>query len=379
MRGIRAIGCLCIAALVWVHVLQLGFAAKVEELAAPLGRRQLALWQDSRELAMSMRALRRGNPEWDLMARMFAVLSFAELAQRDPAHRAGSLKAIDRILRVTLGQLEEHKMHWFLLPYSTARPFVDAEQRSLFIDGEIAMMLATRLLLAPSAEHAAAARPWVARVAGQLERAPHLVAESYPDEAWIFCNTVALAALRLYDVATGATTHTPLIDRWLAHAQARLLDRDTGLLVAKTSYAAEPLEGPEGSTLWLAATMLLVLDERFARQQYERARAELRGSFAGFGWAREWPRSAPGAEDVDSGPTIPLVEANAGSSGLALVAASAFDDHEFAEELVASLRFAGFPVDGGERFAAGNQLSDAIFLWASVFGPTWARVRGGAR
>lgn len=364
--------------LLWVQVLHFFFAASAASLAPPLARRQLALWRGGHELEASLAELRRQNPEWDLMARMFAVLAFAELAAQKPEQRGRYLAAIDAILERTLAEVERYGSHHFLLPYGHTRPFVDRQQRSLFVDGELALMLALRSLVAPSAEHLRAARPYVERVVAQLERAPAQVAESYPDEAWIFCNAVALAAIRLHDAAQGAPgRHRALIERWVQGARARLLDPRTGLLVSKTSYTAAVQEGPEGSTLWLAATMLLAVDEDLARDQYARARAELRGSFAGFGWAREWPASWAGAEDLDSGPTIPGIEANAGSSGLALVAARAFGDQRFERELVASLGFAGFPSDGGERFAAGNQLADAALLWAAVFGPSWQRVRGG--
>lgn len=378
MRLLQPLGCLCLAAALWVQVLHSCFATRADALAGPLARRQLALWQGGRELEASLGELRRSNPEWDLMARMFAVLAFAELAAREPPQSARYLSAIDAIVERTIAELEQRGARHFLLPYGHTRPFVDREQRSLFVDGELALMLALRSLVAPSPAHLGAARPWVERVVAQLERAPQQVAESYPDEAWIFCNAVALAAIRLYDEAAGEPErHRAVIERWVQSARAHLTDRSTGLLVSRTSYAAEVQEGPEGSTLWLTATMLLVVDEDLAREQYTRARAELHGSFAGFGWAREWPASWAGADDLDSGPTVPLVEANAGSSGLALVAARAFGDEQFERELVASLGFAGFPSDGGERFAAGNQLADSVILWASVFGPSWQLARGG--
>ena len=59
--------------------------------------------------------------------------------------------------------------------------------------------------------------------------------------------------------------------------------------------------------------------------------------------------------------------ANAGSSGLALVAAHAFEDNVFARELETSLSFAGFPEEdnyGGTRYGAGNALADSVILYA---------------
>ena len=83
-------------------------------------------------------------------------------------------------------------------------------------------------------------------------------------------------------------------------------------------------------------------------------------------------------DDVDSGPTIPLVDANAGSSGLALLGAAAFDDDVFLDGLITSLGFAAFPArDGsGLRYAAGNHLADAVLLYSLAEGPLWQRAAG---
>lgn len=384
MHMARKIGCLIVAGVLWIATLHLWFERDPDAVAEPLAARQLALWEHAdRERAAEIAVLRRANPEWDLMARMFAVLSFGNLALRTPALRARYLAAIDRILDETIRDVARGGAHEFLLPYGRARPFLDEAGRSLFVDGEVALMLAVRQLVEPAARWRDEARAWVDRVIGQVERAPHLLGESYPDEVWIFCNTVALAAVRVHDASEGAgDRHAALFRRWVASARAHAVDRGTGLLVAKTTRDAVALDGPEGSTVWLAAAMLRLVDDDFARDQYERAVRELRGSFAGFGWSREWPAAWPGPDDIDSGPTIPLVGANAGASGLALVAARAFGDAAFAGELVASLGFAAFPVAGGARYAAGNLAADAVLLYALVAGPLWERAglaSGGAR
>ncbi|MDQ3338240.1 MAG: hypothetical protein M4D80_24000 [Myxococcota bacterium] len=355
----RFIACLLVASLLWVSQLRIWFTDR----ARPLAAHQLALWEGGADLS----ALRRTNPEWDLMARTFAVLTFANLALREPEQRARYLATIDHIVERTIADVEREGHHYFLLPYSRRQPFLDGP--SVFVDGELALMVAARQLV----ERDGRANVWADRVVAQIERGPALLAESYPDEVWLFCNAVALAAVRIDDVVDGAPDrHAALFARWVANAK-RLVDPKTGLLPAKTSYRGDVLEGPEGSTLWLVTAMLQLVDDELARDQYERARAELRGGALGFGWAREWPASWPGRDDVDSGPTVPIVGANAGSSGLALVGAYAFGDEAFSRELGASLEFAGFPIDG--RYAAGNQLADAVIAYARASGPLWERAR----
>lgn len=331
----RLFGCLVLATVVWLSSLHRWFAhepdldALAERLRAP----------DP--------ALRRTNPEWDLMARMFTVLAYANLAKRQPERY---LPAIDELIDRTIADVDHHGVSYFLLPYGR-----DATH-SLFVDGEIALMITARNRIRPGRD----AQPWIDRLVAQIEASPTLLAESYPDEVWVFCNAVALAAIREHD-RNQDLPERPLFARWIARAP---IDRASGLLTSKLGYHGEVREGPEGSTIWLAATMLRSVDPEFAREQYDLARAQLRGSFAGFGWSREWPDAWPGSDDIDSGPTVPIVGANAGSSGLALVAARAFDDDEFASELTTSLAFAGFP-DGG-HYAAGNQLADAVILYAET-------------
>jgi hypothetical protein len=403
MRILRGLGCTLIAAAVWLGSLHWFFERSPAAVAGPLAARQLALWSGQGDLEPSLGQLRRGNPEWDLMARMFTVLAFANLALDEPAAQPRYVAAIDRIIERTQRDVARGGPQVFLLPYGRERPFLDPAARSLFVDGELALMLAAREAIAftgaarrpagqtgvgaisgeqaspiaPGPEGHAAAAAQVQLVIDQIERAPELLAESYPDEVWVFCHAVALAAVALHDASLGAPDrHRALFRRWIAHAKQRIVDADTGLLVARTTRAGRVLEGPEGSTLWVTATMLRLVDDDFAHAQYARARAALRGSFAGFGWAREWPASWPGKDDIDSGPTIPLVGANAGSSGLALIAARAFDDEPFTAQLITSLELAGFPVDGGAHLAAGNQLADAALLYALVSGALWHRVLG---
>jgi len=209
-----------------------------------------------------------------------------------------------------------------------------------------------------------------------MQAGPVLCAESYPDECWMFCNTVALAAIRASDRLDGGD-HSAFFQRWLRTAKAKLVDRRTGLLVSSFALDGRCQDGPEGSSIWLSAHCLQVIDEQFAADQYRRARKELGRQVLGFAYAREWPVSWEGACDVDSGPVIPGLGVSAGSSGLALLGARAFDDGPYFRGLRTSLDFAAFPRqrEGRLRYCAGNQVGDAVLLYAAVLGPAWDKVR----
>ena len=207
-------------------------------------------------------------------------------------------------------------------------------------------------------------------------RANRLMAlESYPDECWTFDHAVALAAFKVADRLDG-TDHSALCRQWVATAKAHLVHKETGLLVSAYDTDGRPLYGPEGSTIWMVAHCLQVVDESFARDQYDRARQELGRITLGFGYGTEWPASWQGPRDIDSGFVIPGFEVSAGSSGMAFMAAASFQDWRFLQALATTLDMAAFPSrqSGQLKYCASNQVGDAAMLYATVLGPLWERV-----
>ena len=346
--------------------------------AEAMSVRYLQLWADPAELAGEHGFIRMSNPEWDFMGRTFLVLSLANLALREPDRRDEYLTVMDAVIDDTLVQEGSQGMHHFLMGYSRSAPFVVQPEGSIFVDGEIALMIGARRMVEDRADLAEEHQRRVEEMVQRMRLSPVLSAESYPDECWTFCNTVALAAIRLGDMLDG-TDHRPLLADWVASAREHLIDADTGLLVSSFTVDGQHLDGPEGSSIFMAAHCLLLVDEEFARDQYVRARHELGRTPLGFGFSREWPVSWIGPQDVDSGPTVPLIGASPGASGLALLGASAFEDHTFMGALLTSLRLGGFPVkrDGQLSFAASNHVGDAVILYSLVQGPLWQQVMEG--
>src|SRR5258706_16485911 len=110
--------------------------------------------------------------------------------------------------------------------------------------------------------------------------------------------------MRVSDVVE-KTDHSALLRDWVRVARGKLVDAKTGLLVSSYTVDGTPLDGPEGSSIWMAIHALDIIDEPFAREQYARATRELEHGALGFAWAGEWPASWRGPRDIDSGPVIP--------------------------------------------------------------------------
>jgi len=262
------------------------------------------------------------------------------------------------------------------MDYARANNCIVQPNRSLFVDGEIAMMMGRRRMVEEKEEYREPTGERIRIMLGRMEESPVLSAESYPNECWTFCNAVALADTVVWDRLEGED-HSEFRKRWIETVKKKLVHPDTGLLVSMYGTGGPFFDGPEGSTLRMLLPCLSIVDPQFARAQYTIARRELRRTLLGFGYAREWPESWQGGEDVDSGPVIPGLGASAGSSGLAFLGAATFGDREYLGELLASQQLGGFPVerDGRLRFCASNQVGDAVILYAAMQGSLWDRLR----
>lgn len=373
---------LAAASAIWLPCIHLFFKKPVtmfrtttgiSPMAQALAARHLKLWTDPALREVELQRMRGSNAEWDFMGRSFLAWSLANIGLRVPAQKAVCLEAMDRIIDETLTLEREKGMCHFLMSYAKPAAYRLQPARSLFVDGEIALMLAARRMLEEKPEFKPLLADRVKLIADGLNE--RQVLESYPNECWTFDHAVALAAVRLADSLDG-TDHSKVIHDWVALAKTKLVHPETGLLVSSFTTDGIPLDGPEGSSIWLVAHCLQLLEPAFARDQYDRARRELGQRHCGFGSAREWPAAFRGPTDIDSGPIIPVLEISAGSSGLALVGAAAFSDDDYLASLAATLEFAAFPKhsDTELRYCASNQVGDAVMLYAAVLGPLWEKV-----
>lgn len=341
------------ATAIWLPNVHRFYRVDRETLATQLARREPA----------GVASMRNVNPEWDFMLRTYRVLGLSNRALSHADERASILASIDRIVDDTIATREREGDAFFLLSYGHA-PLLDSEAKSIFIDGEILLMIAARDTVSPRPSLRAHADLLAARIDAQMKRSPTASGESYPNEAWTFCNTTALAALTLHDRTTGSD-HRDVARAWVSWAKNHLLDANTGVLAARYRYDdGTILDGVEGSSIFMSAQNLLVVDPAFARDQYDRAKRALGVSFLGFGWAKEWPDGVPPRPDVDSGAIVPILHASPGASGFALLGASAFGDTTYRDELLASLELAAFPDHERGRYRASNDVGDAVLLYA---------------
>ena len=375
MRILKAVVVLLCTPIVLV-VLGLGAwfttGPSVAERAQQLRSAQHDRWSSDRDAMVT--GLQAANPEFDLMWRLFAVLAACDRAIAAPDEAELWLAFADDVIQDTLTTVASNSQRHFLLPYADHSPWVQPEAGSLFVDGEIALMIAARRAVDDTPWHQEAGQHWVARVQADLDAAGDGWPESYPDEAWAFCLTNALLALRMHDHVEG-TDHSPTLRHWTDRLATAGLDPSTGLIGSDWRADGTSLDGTEGSSIWWVSTGLLLLDPTLADTQYDGAHAELVGGLPGLAWSREWPGQAQ-LSDIDSGPVVPFFDASPAASGFALVAARAHGDHATLRRLERALRAADALLVLDPRLAHMDEaaMGDAIVQLGLGFGPLWSQV-----
>src|SRR5882724_11926515 len=187
-----------------------GLSPQARQLAA----RHLDLLTEPQSRERELRKMRASNAEWDFMGRSFLVWSLANMGLREPGSSKAYLQTIDQIIDETVRLEKQEGMYFFLMPYAKARSYVAQPAHSLFLDGEIALMAASRRMLEEKPEYKTQLAERINAIVQRFDQTKSSVLESYPNECWMFDHVVALDAIRLADFLDGSD-HSRLIQNWL--------------------------------------------------------------------------------------------------------------------------------------------------------------------
>lgn len=291
-------------------------------------------------------------------------VALTNLAFRDPAERARARDAVHRMLgRLLSGEIRRYDVLWW---GEDAIESLDGPNGHIGYLGHLNLTLGCYLLLGgDDPEMRELFQRVSAAIAHRIDTSASFHAESFPGWTYTADNVVAILSLRLHDVAL-EPRYGDVTARWLAFTRATLLDPDTGMMryhVTKAGAAAGTARGvlQAWNSMWLP-----LIDEAFARDQYERMRTNLlaRTRIGNFEAIREYPRGKVGPTDLVSGPLIFGLSPTA--TGFAMGGAAFWDDRETLAGLLRTAELAGFTasIGGGRRYLTAPLLGDAIILAA---------------
>jgi len=210
-RILAGLAVLAAAALIWLPCLHFFFIRPVTEFrqeqglspkARELAARHLQLWTEPALRETELNKMRVSNAEWDFMGRSYLVWSLANMALRDPASKPLYLRMMDQIIDETLRLEKQEGMYFFLMPYAKDGPYVMQPPHSLFLDGEIALMLASRRVVEEKPEYKPLLTERVNAIVARFQKNPRLLLESYPDECWMLIIVSHWMLSRLLTIST---------------------------------------------------------------------------------------------------------------------------------------------------------------------------------
>lgn len=200
----------------------------------------------------------------------------------------------------------------------------------------------------------------------RIQQSPSFNLETYPYESiYIPDMLVAIVALKQYaDLNDGKYAST--VQTWLQMAREKWCDRETGLLASTLDaegnlYAGSPVKGSYAA---LNCSYLSMVDEAFAKEQYELFKKQFwkDGMIAGF---KEYRERSPLCEfDIDAGPI--LFGLSPSGTAFAMGAVTYFEDQKVRKSILATAEKAGQTLTWGDKkhYALANLaiVGEAIML-----------------
>lgn len=173
---------------------------------------------------------------------------------------------------------------------------------------------------------------------------------SYPHmQIWLPDMLVAIVALKNYARLNNGV-YADTVEAWLRNAREKWIHRRTGLLAGMLPGESRFTKGAvvRGSHSALNCSYLTMVDEAFAREQYERLCAVLRAKASFMGktmhGVKEYLRKSPKLAMAPGDAGIIVKGISAGGTAFALGAATFFEDWEFRHQMLRTAELAGHTV-----------------------------------
>jgi len=292
------------------------------------------------------------------------TVALTNLSFIDPAEREKNRHAVQvMISRVLSSEIRRYDVIWW---GEDAIESLDGDNGHVGYLGHLNLMLGCFFLLGGEDESLRELHERVsAALARRLEQSGSYHAESFPGWTYTADNVVVILSLRLHDLSF-EPAYADLVRRWLAFSNQHLLDPKSGMLRYHVSRSGQATGTARGVLQAWNSMWLPLIDEEFARGQYDRMNRNLLAHswFGNFAAVREYPAGQSGPTDLASGPLIFGLSPTA--TGFGMGGAAFWKDEAELAGLLRTAEAAGFTWSfGGRRqYLFAPLLGDAIILAA---------------
>ena len=186
----------------------------------------------------------------------------------------------------------------------------------------------------------------------RIIQSPILNLPSYPGEPiYIPDMLVAIVALYEYSKLNGGK-YQSTVDKWIHKAKTEWINKETGLLTSQITINGQL--SIRGSYSALNCTYLSMIDQNFAKEQYELLKKYFKKDFPFTGIKEYHDRKCTFYFDVDAGPII--LDLSPSGIAFAIGCATKLNDKKFRNQLLRTAEIAGSTVtwNGKSHYLLAN-------------------------
>ena len=285
--------------------------------------------------------------EWALYSCSMLSASLVNISKLYPETQSENIKHVDSLINIVMSTEIRHydTMRWKEDPLTS----LDGDNSHVSYISHLAWMICGYKEIGGESKYDAMLADLCEAMNRRLEASKGFNLPTYPGEViYIPDMLVAIVALDMYaDMNNGK--YKPTVQKWVEKAQTDWIDNKTGLLVSfLDGYGCQIGNTPvKGSYSALNCYYLSLIDETFAKSQYDILKSLFRNDGILPGLKEYWDRSCYFGMDIDAGPI--LFELSPSGTAFFVGSATFFDDKSTRNKLLRTAETAGHTIKFGEK------------------------------
>ncbi len=266
-------------------------------------------------------------PEGDLFPYIYPALAYVNIALKDPAQKANSIRNAKKLIDLAIKSVIKH-VH---PPYGRLDRLNSYKKHATYL-GQLNLALGAYSLISEDDDY----DKLHAKLSDILHQA--LIDSkgtslcSFPEYSWSFDTIPVLLSLKLYDIKTSQTRSSVLIKK---HLNWIGTNATHPLLKLPYSIIGNDRELPRGCDLSFRFCLLPHLDREYAEKLYKYYIDNYWIDHVFMAGFAEWPKGKKRYQDMDSGPVVMGI--GLGATGLGIGATIAMNDQIHFERLIVQL------------------------------------------
>ena len=285
--------------------------------------------------------------EWALYSCSMLSASLVNISKLYPETKTENIKCIDKLINIVKSPELRHydTMRWGEDPLES----LDEDNSHISYLSHLAWMICGYREISGNHKYDELLTDLCETMNRRILSSKSMNLPTYPGESiYVPDMLVAIVALNQYAV-THKGKYRSTVKKWVAKAQKDWLDKETGLLASFIDengflYDDAPIKGSYSA---LNCYYLTLIDEAFAKTQYQQLKALFWKDGIISGLKEYWDRTCYVGLDIDAGPIV----FELGPSGTAFFAGSStyFGDYNVRKEILATAEMAGHTIKIGNK------------------------------